>query len=112
MNLTLSTQSFPIAGTFTISRGSKTAADVVLVEVEDAGIKGWGEAVPYARYNETMPQCLAALEDSRAKIEAGIARGDVYWGWGESAAHIAGHMKAPGNMVALLPKGLAARLCP
>ena len=75
--LTLSSQSFPIAGTFTISRGSKTAADVVLVELEQDGVKGWGEAVPYARYNETVPQCLAALQASRARIEAGITRSDV-----------------------------------
>ena len=40
-------------------------------------MSGWGEAVPYARYNETVPQCLAALEASRAEIEAGIARSDV-----------------------------------
>jgi L-alanine-DL-glutamate epimerase-like enolase superfamily enzyme len=77
LKLTLSSQAFPIAGTFTISRGSKTAAHVVLVKLEQDGVKGWGEAVPYMRYNETAPHCLAALEDSRAKIEAGITRSDV-----------------------------------
>jgi len=70
--LTLSAQSFPIAGTFTISRGSKTAADVILVELEAGRFKGWGEAVPYARYNETVAQCLAALESKRHEIERGV----------------------------------------
>jgi len=77
LKLALSSQSFAIAGTFTISRGSKTAAEVILVELEQDGLKGWGEAVPYARYNETVPQCLAALEASRVKIEAGMTRNDV-----------------------------------
>lgn len=62
MHLDFGAESFPIAGTFTISRGSKTSADVVVVEVERDGVKGRGEGVPYGRYNETVPQCLAALE--------------------------------------------------
>jgi membrane-bound lytic murein transglycosylase A len=37
-------------------------------------------------------------------------RGDVYWGWGDKAALIAGHMKSPGSIIVLLPKKLAARL--
>lgn len=70
----MSAQSFPVAGTFTISRGSKTTADVIVVELEANGHRGWGEAVPYARYQETVPQCLAALESVRAKIELGLSR--------------------------------------
>ena len=61
LKLTAYAQSFPIAGTFTISRGSKTAAEVIVVEVQDGPHIGRGEAVPYARYGETVPQCLAAL---------------------------------------------------
>ncbi len=54
---------------------------------------------------------LMIAQDTGSAIR-GLARGDVYWGWGESAARAAGHMKSPGSMVALLPKALAARLCP
>lgn len=57
-------ESWPIAGTFTIARGSKTAADVVVVKVSRNGFTGWGECVPYTRYNETVPQVLAALTGS------------------------------------------------
>lgn len=77
LKLKVSAQSFPIAGTFTISRGSKTAAEVVVVELEAGVHKGWGEAVPYARYHETVPQCVAALEAARDKIANGLARTDL-----------------------------------
>ena len=76
--LTISSQSFPIAGTFTISRGSKSVADVVVVELEADGFKGWGESVPYARYQETVPQCLAALEAAGPQIEQGIRNDDQF----------------------------------
>ena len=62
MRLSFGAESFPIAGTFTISRGSKTSAEVVVVKIEQDGFAGRGEGVPYTRYNETMIQCLAALE--------------------------------------------------
>ena len=62
MKLTIQAQSFPINGSFTISRGSKTSADVILVELQDGTATGRGEAVPYARYGETVAQCIAALE--------------------------------------------------
>jgi L-Ala-D/L-Glu epimerase len=55
-------ESFPIAGTFTIARGSKTAADVVHVALRDGDAVGQAECVPYARYHETVAQCVAALE--------------------------------------------------
>src|SRR5665213_505817 len=62
MKLTVKAQSFPISGTFTISRGSKTSADVILVELQEGAATGCGEGVPYARYGETVAQCIAALE--------------------------------------------------
>jgi membrane-bound lytic murein transglycosylase A len=52
---------------------------------------------------------LMIAQDTGTAIR-GIIRGDVYWGWGEAAAHNAGHMKSRGAMVALLPKAVAAKL--
>ena len=69
MLLTTTHESWPIAGTFTIARGSKTAADVVVVNLTRNGKTGHGECVPYARYNETVPQVLAALQAAREAIE-------------------------------------------
>lgn len=77
MRMSLASESWPIAGSFTISRGSKTVADVVVVTLEQDGHIGRGECVPYPRYEETVPGVLAALEAARARIEAGVARADV-----------------------------------
>ncbi|MCK6454833.1 MAG: dipeptide epimerase [Alphaproteobacteria bacterium] len=72
MTTTLSAkaESFPIRGTFTISRGSKTAADVVLVEARDGAAAGRGECVPYPRYNETVEGALADI----ARLPPGVDR--------------------------------------
>jgi L-alanine-DL-glutamate epimerase-like enolase superfamily enzyme len=77
MRLTIAGERWPIAGSFTISRGSKTEAHVVTVTLEDAGHVGRGECVPYPRYEETVPQVIDALEAVRGRIEAGITRDDV-----------------------------------
>jgi membrane-bound lytic murein transglycosylase A len=52
---------------------------------------------------------LMMAQDTGTAIK-GLARGDVYWGWGESQAHIAGHMKSPGKMTVLLPQAVGRRL--
>lgn len=70
-------ESWPIAGSFTISRGSKTAADVVVVTLTEGGVTGRGECVPYPRYEETVPQVLAALEAAKGAIESGLERADI-----------------------------------
>ena len=38
---------------------------------------GHGECVPYPRYEETVPQVMAALEAARGRIEAGFAPHDI-----------------------------------
>ena len=52
---------------------------------------------------------LVIAQDTGTAIK-GHVRGDVYWGWGDKAALVAGQMKSPGSMIVLLPKKLAARL--
>jgi L-Ala-D/L-Glu epimerase len=63
---------WPIAGAFRISRGAKTEAQVVVVEVEQDGAVGRGEAVPYRRFGESIDGALAMLEDMRPRVEAGL----------------------------------------
>jgi len=53
---------WPIDGDFTISRGARTEAVVVLVEADSEGLVGRGECVPYARYGETVEGVIAAIE--------------------------------------------------
>ena len=74
MRMTLAAESWPIAGSFTIARGSKTVAEVVVVTLEHDGHIGRGECVPYPRYGETVPGVMAALEAARPKIELAITR--------------------------------------
>ncbi len=53
-SLTVAVERWPIAGSFTISRGAKTEAVVVVAELSDGRCRGRGECVPYARYGETV----------------------------------------------------------
>ncbi len=72
--LAVSIDRFPIAGTFTIARGSRTEAVVVTATIEENGAVGHGECVPYARYGETVEGVAAAIEAQRAAIEGGLTR--------------------------------------
>jgi L-alanine-DL-glutamate epimerase-like enolase superfamily enzyme len=60
-------ETFPIAGSFTISRGSKTEADVVTCTIGENGFSGRGECVPYKRYGESLD---GVMEDINAVAEA------------------------------------------
>ncbi len=62
---------WPIAGAFTIARGSKTEAVVVTVEISRDGHVGRGECAPYPRYGETPDSVLAEIEAAREFIEGG-----------------------------------------
>jgi L-Ala-D/L-Glu epimerase / N-acetyl-D-glutamate racemase len=75
--LSITHESWPIKGSFTISRGSKTTADVVVVTVEKDGAVGQGECVPYRHYGESVESVMAALEERRRVIEEGIERSQI-----------------------------------
>ena len=77
LRLSVSHESWPIAGNFTISRGSKTTADVVVVSLSDGAFIGRGECVPYPHYRETVEGVVACLEAARDKIEPGFTHADV-----------------------------------
>jgi L-alanine-DL-glutamate epimerase-like enolase superfamily enzyme len=65
---------FPIAGSFTISRGAKTEAVTVVAELRQRGRTGRGECVPYPRYGETPEATLKALEAIREAVSDGFDR--------------------------------------
>jgi L-Ala-D/L-Glu epimerase len=65
---------FPIAGSFTISRGAKTEAVTVVAGVSRNGLTGRGECVPYPRYGETPEATLAAIEAMQAAVAGGLSR--------------------------------------
>ena len=74
VTLTVRTERWPIAGSFTIARGAKTEAAVVVVEIADGPVTGRGECVPYARYRETVEGVTAAIEGMRGALAGGLDR--------------------------------------
>ena len=47
-------RSWPLAKPFRISRGVRTATEVIVATIDDGLHVGRGEAVPYARYGESL----------------------------------------------------------
>ena len=106
---------FRLAQVFTISRGSRTEAQVLTATVTREGVTGRGECVPYARYGETPDSVAAQIEGLpegidraalQAALPAGAARNAVdcaLWDWEAKRAGVrvwdlAG-LAAPGPVV-------------
>jgi L-Ala-D/L-Glu epimerase len=86
MELSIRIERWPIAGAFTISRGSKTEAVVVVAELSDGTHRGRGESVPYARYGETPDGVVAAIEALRPALRQGLDRAALQRALGPGAA--------------------------
>jgi L-Ala-D/L-Glu epimerase len=75
MKLTVTADTFRLAEVFTISRGSRTQAQVLTVRIGDGAHQGWGECVPYARYGETLASVSAEIEALPLPLDrAGLQR--------------------------------------
>jgi L-alanine-DL-glutamate epimerase-like enolase superfamily enzyme len=72
--LTVRSERWPIAGAFTISRGSKTEAEVVVAELIDGAFAGRGECTPYPRYGETVAGVAAAIAGLADDVRRGLDR--------------------------------------
>jgi L-Ala-D/L-Glu epimerase len=68
---------WPLSRPFRISRGVKTAADVVVVEARAGDHVGYGEAAPYARYGESIESVLSQLGAAARRFESGLTRLDL-----------------------------------
>ena len=99
MHISVTPDVLKVAQVFTISRGSRTEAKVLTVRVEQDGVTGWGECVPYARYDETLESVTAEIEGlpadfTRAELQdllpAGAARNAVDGALWDLAAKQAG----------------------
>src|SRR5436309_8073276 len=73
-SLSVRIERWPIAGTFSISRGAKTEAVVVVAELFDGQCRGRGECVPYARYGETVEGVVRAIAAQSDAIARGLDR--------------------------------------
>lgn len=74
LKLTAVEDVFPVAGTFTISRGSRTEIRVVTVTLSDGVHEGRGECVPYARYGETVDGVIDTILGTAKDLENGLDR--------------------------------------
>jgi L-alanine-DL-glutamate epimerase-like enolase superfamily enzyme len=77
VSVEISVERWPIAGTFTISRGSKTEAAIVLCTLSDGTFTGRGECVPYARYGESLDSVCEEIERLRDALANGATRHDL-----------------------------------
>lgn len=71
--LTVRSEIWPLKEVFHISRGVKTQADVIVAELEQGVFRGRGEAVPYARYGETIESVTAQIKAVAAEVEGGVS---------------------------------------
>jgi len=72
--LSVGVERWPIRGGFTISRGSKQEAVVVVATISDGAHQGRGECVPYARYGESVEGVVQAIEVCAPAIGQGLDR--------------------------------------
>lgn len=75
--LLASHERWPLSRPFRISRGVKTAADVVVVQLFDGDCVGLGEAVPYPRYGETVESVLAQAQSFAGDFSHGAGRKEL-----------------------------------
>ncbi|WP_313087865.1 L-Ala-D/L-Glu epimerase [Atlantibacter hermannii] len=67
-------ESWPLHSPFVISRGTRNEAVVVVVEIEQDGIKGVGECTPYPRYGESVESVMAQIMTVVEALESGATR--------------------------------------
>ncbi|ESR24237.1 N-acetyl-D-Glu racemase DgcA [Lutibaculum baratangense] len=67
-------EKWPIAGGFTISRGTKTEAVTVVAELVDGIHTGRGECTPYPRYGETPEGVAETILGLTHEVQMGLDR--------------------------------------
>jgi len=68
---------WPLANTFTIARGSKDSADVVVCTLSQDGYVGRGECVPYARYGESVASVFDQIKHFAQSTSTGFLKSDL-----------------------------------
>jgi L-alanine-DL-glutamate epimerase-like enolase superfamily enzyme len=70
-------EAWPLHTPFVISRGTRSEAVVVVVELEEDGIKAVGECTPYPRYGESDASVLAQIATIIPQLEQGMTRSEL-----------------------------------
>ena len=73
-SLSVRTERFPLAHTFTTARGGRTEAVVVVAELSDGSYRGRGECVPNPRYGKTADDVAASIMGMRDALARGLDR--------------------------------------
>lgn len=73
-NVRVYEEAWPLHTPFVIARGSRSEAKVVVVELEEDGVKGVGECTPYPRYGESIASVMAQVMAIGEQLEAGLTR--------------------------------------
>lgn len=73
-SLSVTIEHYPIAGSFRISRGTKSLASVVTCTIREAGKEGRGECVPYPHYNESVQGVRDAIAAMSGEVSRGLDR--------------------------------------
>lgn len=75
--LKVSTRSWRLKEPFVIARGSRTTANVIVVELEADGHTGRGEAVGVTYRGETIDELIKQVTQAQAVVEAGATRTEL-----------------------------------
>ncbi|MFS4437061.1 N-acetyl-D-Glu racemase DgcA [Paracoccaceae bacterium GXU_MW_L88] len=80
MKREISRESFPLKGTFAISRGARTHQDVLTLRLADGASRAWAECTPYGHNGETLDSVTAQIESiapeiSRAELQDALPPG-------------------------------------
>lgn len=75
--LEVARERWPLRAAFTISRGTRTASEVVVARVQEDGHEGRGECLPYARYGETAESVASAIEALGPALRRGLSRTEL-----------------------------------
>lgn len=67
-------ETWPLHTPFVISRGSRSEARVVVVELEEDGVKAVGECTPYPRYGESEASVIAQIMTHIGQLENRLDR--------------------------------------
>src|ERR1700743_3087896 len=70
--LSVQHQAWPLSAPFRISRGVKTIADTVVVEIAQDAARGRGEGIPYPRYGESVESVIEQVRALAPAIEQGM----------------------------------------
>lgn len=101
MKLTIRSFNLPLKHTFTISYDSRDVQETLIVELEQDGFKGYGEATSNPYYRFTIENMTNALENIREQIErTELLDPELFWSQMQPLL--------PGNPFALCALDMAA----